>query len=59
MSEAFERDAARFYAETGMLVPGKDEAICASCHELLDRQRAWHAWCLREAERRTDDEALR
>lgn len=37
-----------------MMVPGKDEPV-ASGYSLEERQRAWHDWCLREAEHRIDE----
>lgn len=44
-NETFERTALLFYADTGMLRPGKDMAAASPPHSYEERRKAWHQWC--------------
>ena len=41
-NDGFEEYAARFYAETGMMAPGKDDRY--ETHSREERQEEWEAW---------------
>lgn len=42
-TEVYEARAARFYEETGMVAPGKDDAL--GRHSRDERVEAWILWC--------------
>jgi hypothetical protein len=46
--DRFERLAAQFHRETGMMAPGKDVAAMAGdSHSFSERWEAWDAWLKR------------
>ena len=54
-NDRYEARAARFYKETGMMAPGKDEPPGFSAHTWEERMEAWNKW-VRHLAPRSDEQ---
>lgn len=49
-TERYDRLAAQFYRETGIMAPGKDVAAALGTSMTIeDRYEAWRQWCAKSA----------